>query len=62
MVKLLPTIGNTKVTRPVIISIAIPVLRRPNLSMIEPITGASSNPGIAVIEIRTPALVAEPVS
>jgi hypothetical protein len=30
--------------------------------MIEPITGASSKPGIAVIVTRIPALVAEPVS
>jgi hypothetical protein len=30
--------------------------------MIEPITGARSNPGIAVMVTKIPALVAEPVS
>jgi len=40
----------------------IPTRRRPNLSMIEPTTGASKSPGIEVIAIMAPALVAEPVS
>ena len=62
MVQKSATKGINTLTSAVAISIQKIVTLRPNLSTIEPMTGASSRPGMEVMVIRIPALVAEPVS
>jgi hypothetical protein len=54
--------GIKSVTAAVKNSRIIPTRRRPNLSIIDPITGARRRLGIEVMAIMAPALVAEPVS